>query len=193
MVSHKPTILITGCSSGGIGAAVAVEYQSRGYQVIATARNISKISSELKSLPEVSVVAVDITSQKSIDDAVSDVSGLTGGKLDILFNNAGSSLTFPALDTPIETARLMFELHIMGPLAVTKAFTPLLVQGTNACVINNASIAGETNLPFQCKRSIPVSEDKANRHQRYMELRRLQRSISARRFAWSLSHWVSES
>jgi NAD(P)-dependent dehydrogenase (short-subunit alcohol dehydrogenase family) len=37
------TILITGCSDGGIGAALAQDFHRRGDRVFATARNISKI------------------------------------------------------------------------------------------------------------------------------------------------------
>lgn len=172
MPSTQRTILITGCSAGGIGEAVAFEYQSRGYRVIATSRNTSKISPALKALLDVCVVPLDVTLQPSIDDAVTEVAAITNGRLEILFNNAGSSLTFPALDTAIDTARWMFELHIIGPLAVTKAFMPLLLRGENACVVSNASIAGETNLPFQCMYLRPQSLTRADLKQRSTEPRK---------------------
>lgn len=148
-MSTSRSILITGCSEGGIGSTVAFEYQKRGYHVLASARNPSKIPSSLTSLPNVTVITLDVCSQASIASAVQAVSKATGGSLDLLFNNAGSSLTCPALDTNIEDARQQFELHFIAPLATTQAFFPLLLKGKNAAIINNSSIAGECNLPFQ--------------------------------------------
>ncbi|KAF2171157.1 hypothetical protein M409DRAFT_51366 [Zasmidium cellare ATCC 36951] len=144
----KRTVLITGCSSGGIGAALAIEYHQRGYHVFATTRNTKKIPTSLTSLPSVTALALDVTSPQSIEAAVKEVSEITGGRLDVLVNNSGAALTAPALDTDVEQARGVFEVNVLGVLAVTKAFTPLLVRAKDACIVNNSSINGETNLPF---------------------------------------------
>ncbi|KAK4501774.1 hypothetical protein PRZ48_007583 [Zasmidium cellare] len=144
----KRSVLITGCSSGGIGAALAIEYQQRGYHVFATTRNTKKLPTSLSSLPNVTSLALDVTSPQSIDAAAKQVSQTTGGRLDVLVNNSGAALTAPALDTDVEQARNLFEVNVLGVLAVTKAFTPLLMRGENAYIINNSSINGETNLPF---------------------------------------------
>ncbi|KAM3417529.1 NADPH-dependent 1-acyldihydroxyacetone phosphate reductase [Cercospora zeina] len=142
MAADKRSILITGCSEGGIGAAVAFEYQKRGYRVFATARNTSKIPSTLTSPPNVTTITLDVTSESSIAAGVETVSKITNGKLDILFNNAGTSLTCPTLDYNTNFTSI-------APLATSKAFFPLLIKSTNAAILNNSSIAGETNLPFQ--------------------------------------------
>lgn len=149
MTTSRRSVLITGCSAGGIGSAIAYEYQRLGYHVLVSARNPSKISTELSSLPHITIIKLDVCSDQSIDSAMKEVSKVAGGKLDLLINNAGSSLTCPALDTSLEDARQQFELHFIAPLACTKAFLPLLVRGDNPVVVNNSSIAGETNLPFQ--------------------------------------------
>lgn len=148
MDRNARTVLITGCSEGGIGAALAVEYQQRGYHVFATTRNTKKIPNSVKSLSNVTCLSLDVTSQQSIDAAVKEVSKITGGRLDTLVNNSGAALTASVLDTEVEHARNMFEVNVLGVLAVTKAFSPLLVHGKNPCVVNNSSINGETQLPF---------------------------------------------
>ncbi|KAI5356608.1 putative short-chain dehydrogenase/reductase SDR, NAD(P)-binding domain superfamily [Septoria linicola] len=149
MTTRTRSILITGCSEGGIGAAVALQYQKRGYHVFASARDTTKLPTLLTSLPQVTPIVLDVTSEDSIRSAVETVSKATSGTLDILFNNAGTSLTCPALDTPISDARRQFEVHAIAPLAMAQAFFPLLMNGESPVILNNSSIAGETNLPFQ--------------------------------------------
>ena len=81
------SVLITGCSKGGIGDAVAQEFHSKGIRVFATARNLAKIE-HLKSLG-LDTLQLDVTSAESIKHAVAEVEAATGGKLDFLVNNAG--------------------------------------------------------------------------------------------------------
>lgn len=148
MALDRRTVLITGCSAGGIGEGLAIEYQRRGYHVFATTRNIKKISNSLSSLPNVTSLALDVISQQSIDAAVKQVSKITESRLDVLVNNSGAALTAVALDTDVGQARNMFEVNVLGVLAVTKAFAPLLMESKDACIVNNSSINGETNVLF---------------------------------------------
>ncbi len=81
------SVLITGCSEGGIGDALAIEFHSKGARVFATARNISKMK-HLKAIG-IETLSLDVTSPLSIDTAVATIDKATGGKLDILVNNSG--------------------------------------------------------------------------------------------------------
>jgi NAD(P)-dependent dehydrogenase (short-subunit alcohol dehydrogenase family) len=81
------TVLITGCSEGGIGDAIAQEFYRRGYRVFATARNVDKIQ-HLKELG-LDVFPMDVALTSSIEDAVAHVRKETGGTLDVLVNNSG--------------------------------------------------------------------------------------------------------
>jgi 1-acylglycerone phosphate reductase len=54
----KQSVLITGCSEGGIGYALAREFQSRGLHVFATARDPAKMAG-LENLPDVTLLALD--------------------------------------------------------------------------------------------------------------------------------------
>lgn len=80
--------LITGCSKGGIGDALAQEFHKKGIRVFATARNLAKIE-HFKTLG-IEVLQLDVLSSESIQMAVSAVRKATGGKLDFLVNNAGA-------------------------------------------------------------------------------------------------------
>jgi 1-acylglycerone phosphate reductase len=102
--TSKQSVLITGCSKGGIGDALAQEFHTRGFTVFATARNLDKIQ-HLKELG-CDIFALDVTDEKSIHKAVEYVSEKTRGQLHYLINNAGLSKLVPQLYLPHFTSPL---------------------------------------------------------------------------------------
>ncbi|KAI8949841.1 hypothetical protein F4801DRAFT_603029 [Xylaria longipes] len=58
-MSSTKSILITGCSAGGIGAAMALVLARHGHHVFVTARNTAKIPEALSSLENVTVLPLD--------------------------------------------------------------------------------------------------------------------------------------
>ncbi len=93
------SVLITGCSVGGIGEALAIEFHSRGARVFATARTLSKVR-QLEAMG-IETLSLDVTPPKSIGVAMTTISEATGGKLDILVNNSGAGKHFPALRSSV--------------------------------------------------------------------------------------------
>ncbi|KAI1206942.1 oxidoreductase [Annulohypoxylon truncatum] len=145
-MSAKKSVLITGCSEGGIGYALAKEFRARGLRVFATARSLSKMAS-LENLPDVTVLQLDVTSPESIAAAASAVSGATGGKLDYLVNNSGLQVLGPLLDFDMDRARDMFEVNVFGAVATVQAFSPLLIAA-GGCVVNMTSITALMSPPW---------------------------------------------
>ncbi|KAK2592011.1 NADPH-dependent 1-acyl dihydroxyacetone phosphate reductase [Conoideocrella luteorostrata] len=125
MLSARKTVLITGCSPGGIGHALALEFHKQGCHVIATARQ----REALKALEELgmSAVQLEVTNAESIAACKAEVASITGGKLDILVNNAGVTHTIPALDIDIDDVRHSFEANVLGPMAMCQSFASLLI------------------------------------------------------------------
>lgn len=76
-MTTKKTVLITGCSAGGMGAALAQAFHKSGLHVIATARNPTKMA-ELAALG-IETLTLDVLDEASIAAAVSKVP-----KLDML-------------------------------------------------------------------------------------------------------------
>lgn len=148
MASNK-TVLITGCSDGGIGSALAVALHERGLHVFATARDPSKMTA-LKGLPNVTTLTLDIVKPDQVKNAVDTVTKQTGGTLDYLINNAGRNHFMPVLDEDLDTVRKLFEVNFYGPLAVTQAFAPLLIKAKGMAVFIT-SISGYVNVPFMGK------------------------------------------
>lgn len=144
---NQKTVLITGCSSGGIGAALAETFHKRGYHVFASARTPSKVPSSLASAPNVTVLTLDVQSSHSIAAAAEIVREKTGGKLDVLVNNAGRAMTLPVLDTTTEQGKEIFDLNFWGALAMIQTFSPMVIK-TKGCIVNNASISGHVPFAF---------------------------------------------
>ncbi len=143
------TVLITGCSDGGLGAALALAFHKhRGYRVFATARNTERMG-HLKSVG-IETLQLDVTSEESITACVEKVSSLTGGTLDMLVNNAGGGYNMPTIDVSIPEVRRQFDLNVFGPLRLIQAFFPLLRLSMTATklIVNNTSCAPELALPF---------------------------------------------
>ncbi|KAF4556485.1 NADPH-dependent 1-acyldihydroxyacetone phosphate reductase-like protein [Elsinoe fawcettii] len=141
----RKTVLITGCSDGGLGAALALAFHKRNYRVIATARNVSKMSS-LKA-QGIETLPLDVLSEASIKECVSTVQS-TFGRLDMLINNAGAGYSMPIMDISVPELRDLFELNVFSLVPVTRAFLPLLRQ-SNGTVVVNTSIASVVSLPIQ--------------------------------------------
>jgi NAD(P)-dependent dehydrogenase (short-subunit alcohol dehydrogenase family) len=128
------SILVTGCSAGGLGEAIALALAKGNHHVFATARTPSKIPDELSRLDNVTVLALDVTQPSSIAAAVQAV--IAAGKgLDILINNAGVGYTLPVLDVNIDTAKAVYETNVWGVLRTVQAFADLLIASRGRVVI----------------------------------------------------------
>lgn len=144
----QKVVLITGCSDGSAGAALARQFRLRGCRVFAAARKLEKMS----ALAEIGIetVMMDITSPAQIDAAVQTVRKATGGQLDVIINNAAAFNLMPMADQDIDQARGMFNVNVFGLLAVTQAFLPLLTAaGGDAVVANVSSISVPAEPVFQ--------------------------------------------
>ena len=143
------TVLITGCSEGGIGFALAKEFQSRGLRVFATARSPSKMAA-LEGLPGVTLLPLNVTSAESISATVDAVSAETGGKLDYLVNNSGVAYLMPLIDADIQYAKDMYDVNVWGAVAMSKAFAPLIIAAQGS-IVNLSSIGTLVSQPYMGK------------------------------------------
>ncbi|KAK8017683.1 hypothetical protein PG993_014009 [Apiospora rasikravindrae] len=148
MISKK-TVLITGCSDGGIGSALAQLFHQRGYHVFATARDTTKMSA-LKELSDLTQLTLDVVKSSDIQAAVEQVSQRTGGKLDCLVNNAGRNHFMPILDEDLDLVKDLFQINFYGPIALTQAFAPLLIPAKGMAVYIT-TISGYLNVPYMGK------------------------------------------
>ncbi|CZS91911.1 related to 1-acyldihydroxyacetone-phosphate reductase [Rhynchosporium agropyri] len=179
----RKSVLITGCSPGGIGHALAREFHAKGrpsheilisgpsatalgrrngteadelsllllgLHVIATARTKEAIQ-DLEDMG-MSTLALDVTSKEGIAEARVQVEKLTGGRLDVLVNNAlvflfpflfvggGRNCTLPATEVDLDDARACFETNFFAVIALTQTFVPLLIA-SKGLILNIGSVA----------------------------------------------------
>jgi short-subunit dehydrogenase len=131
-------IFITGCSSG-IGRALAQELSERGYDVIATARDLNS----LHDLNAVQKLSLDVTSEASVAAAVS-----AAGHIDVLINNAGIGLWGPVEAASIEQTQRLFDTNVYGVLRVQNAVLPQMRQRRSGSIIQISSAAGRFSGPL---------------------------------------------
>ncbi|GIK00881.1 hypothetical protein Aspvir_004910 [Aspergillus viridinutans] len=141
------SVLITGCSDGGIGSALALAFQAKNYHVFATARNPSKMTA-LHNIPNITLLTLDVTNLTHITTAVDTVRNATAGSLTYLINNAGRNHFMPVLDEDLDAARRIYETNVFGPLAITKAFAPLVINARGSMVFIT-SIAGASKRSLE--------------------------------------------
>ncbi|KAH9892303.1 hypothetical protein F4778DRAFT_795205 [Xylariomycetidae sp. FL2044] len=144
-MGEKRTILITGCSDGTLGSALALALHRLGWRVFASARNPSKLSATAAA--GIEGVQLDVCSEASIAACVERVKQLTGGgPLDGLVNNAGAAYSMPVVHLETDKLAALFELNVYSLPRVTRAFLPLLLKSPRgALVANNISGASLLN------------------------------------------------
>ncbi|KAJ7454966.1 NAD(P)-binding protein [Mycena galericulata] len=140
------SVLITGCSPGGIGHALAKEYHSKGLRVIATARKPAALT-DLAVLG-LETLELDVTKIESVKAVREQVEAMTGGTLDILVNNAGQGYSVPATDVDIDEVKDVFEVNVFGVMRMVQEFAPLLIASGDGRIVNIGSIVGVMPYPF---------------------------------------------
>jgi 1-acylglycerone phosphate reductase len=144
---QKPTVLITGCTKGGIGYSLAKEFASRDYLVYATSRRIQTMG-DLGSIPNITLLALDVTSHESLLAAHAQTSKETGGKLDVLYHNAGYRSLGMAVETSFDEAFKMFNANLFGIIEMNRIFADLVIASQGKIVFTG-SVSGYTPHPSQ--------------------------------------------
>jgi len=121
----------------------------KGFKVFAGIRKQEDAEKLEQENSEIIPVFIDVTSQESICNAFAQISERTEGQgLWGLVNNAGIAVAGPMEFLPIDKLRLQLEINVIGQMAVTQAFMPL-VRKTSGRIINISSISGFTAFPFK--------------------------------------------
>jgi len=140
--------LVTGGTKGA-GSAIAERLLKAGATVIITARNTpEKENSNLHFIPS------DLSKAEDAQKVISEVLS-TYGKLDILVNNLGSSVT-PAGGFAVltdEDWESTLQANLLAPIRLDRGFLPQMIVRKSGVIIHIASIQGilplyDSTLPY---------------------------------------------
>jgi NAD(P)-dependent dehydrogenase (short-subunit alcohol dehydrogenase family) len=140
--------VITGASTG-IGAACALHLDRLGWRVFAGVRKQADAEAlKAQGSPRLTPVSLDVTDTVSISTAAGAVAGAVGqAGLAGLVNNAGIVVPGPIEFLPLADLRRQLEINVVGQVAVTQAFLPLIRAGRGR-IVNMGSISGRMATPF---------------------------------------------
>ncbi|MFF9395989.1 SDR family oxidoreductase [Streptomyces griseoluteus] len=121
---------VTGANRGLGEQFVRALLGSGAAKVYAGARDPAKVT-----VPEAVPVAVDITDHASVLAAAAQAPDVT-----LLVNNAGSTTRAHILTTELDSFRTEFETHVLGTLAMSRAFAPILGRNGGGAIVNVLSV-----------------------------------------------------
>ena len=140
------TILITGASRG-FGQLWAKAFLQQGYQVAATARNLTSLD-ELKAEfgTQLLPLQLDVTDRQAAIRSV-EQAHQQFGRIDVLINNAGYGLFGSVEETSEQQARALMETNFFGTLWLTQAVLPIMRQQGHGHIIQVSSVLGLITWP----------------------------------------------
>ncbi len=147
-------VVITGASTG-IGETTAKHLAARGFKVYGSVRKPEDGARLKQAIGEnFEPLVFDVTDEAAIKAAAAKVrADLNGRTLAGLVNNAGIAVPGPFLETSLDKWRKQFETNVIGLVAVTQAFAPLLgadlsLEGEPGRIVMISSVAGKRGNPF---------------------------------------------
>jgi len=155
MASNGRVALVTGAGSG-IGRAVSLALQAGGYSVVLAGRRTAELAktaaSAVAAAPDggkVLAVPADVTKQESVKALFARV-GEVFGRLDVLFNNAGTSgRAMPLEDLTLEQWNKVVAVNLTGAFLCAQEAIKLMKaqQPRGGRIINNGSLSAHAPRP----------------------------------------------
>jgi short-subunit dehydrogenase len=142
------TALVTGASTG-IGAAFVKKLASKGMNVVLVARSEDKMKNVAAQCKDVktTVIPLDLTDADAVPKLQSRLKE-ENIEVDLLINNAGFGIfgQFETIDLAIQQKEI--QLNVMALVGLTHAFIPAMLQKGEGAIINVASTAAHSPIPY---------------------------------------------
>jgi NADP-dependent 3-hydroxy acid dehydrogenase YdfG len=134
MSTPARTAVVTGASSG-IGAATARRLAADGWQVVAAARRVDRLTELAASTAGIRPCALDVTDRHSVDQLVDAVE-----RCDLLVANAGGAFDAARLpDADVEDWAQMYDVNVLGTVRTVQALLPALTAARGHLVLTGST------------------------------------------------------
>ncbi|MFD4549172.1 SDR family oxidoreductase [Streptomyces sp. NPDC058466] len=137
MKIHGSVAFVTGANRGLGEHFVRALFDAGAAKVYAGSRDPAKVT-----VPDAIPVAVDITDHESVRAAADQAQDVT-----LLINNAGSTTRADVLAADLDAFRMEFETHVIGTLAMSRAFAPVLGRNAGGAIVNVLSVLSWVSIP----------------------------------------------
>jgi len=149
---ENQVVWITGASSG-IGEALALQFARASAWLVLSSRREAELV-RVRGLcvkaglepQQVLVLPFDVTNFDAMKPAVARVVEVFG-RIDMLINNAGISQRSLCIDTDLSVYRRLLEIDVLGPIALTRAVLPLMIEQGAGHIAVTSSVAGKVGAP----------------------------------------------
>jgi NAD(P)-dependent dehydrogenase (short-subunit alcohol dehydrogenase family) len=139
-MTEKKVWLVTGAGRG-MGVDIAKAALAAGHAVVATGRDIEKVSSAIGEHEDLLAVRLDVTDSADAEAAVAAAVDRFG-RMDVLVNNAGNFNAGFFEELSPEEFRTQIETTFFGPVNVTRAALPVMRAQRSGLVVTISSTAG---------------------------------------------------
>ena len=145
-MTDKKVWFITGAGRG-MGVDIAKAALGAGHAVVATGRNLERVSAAIGAHDDMLAVTLDVTDPADAQAAV-QAAVERFGRIDVLVNNAGNFYAGFFEELSPEDFRAQVETLLFGPLNVTRAVLPVMRAQRSGLVIAIYSTAGLVGAEF---------------------------------------------
>lgn len=141
-MNNSTVVVVTGVSSG-IGRAAAEKFAARGCRVFGTVRSIARAT----PLTGVELIEMDVRNDASVSHGIQSIIDRTQ-RIDVLVNNAGTSLIGAVEETATAEAASLFETNVFSILRTAKAVLPHMRAQRAGRIVNISSVVGFLPSPY---------------------------------------------
>jgi NAD(P)-dependent dehydrogenase (short-subunit alcohol dehydrogenase family) len=145
--------IVTGAGSvgpgWGNGRATALVFAREGAQVVVVDRDEAAATETLRLIRaegmDGTARMADVTNEQSVAALVADCTG-SFGRIDILHNNVGGSITGGPVEMSVQEFRAQLDLNLTSVFVTCKAVLPLMEKQGSGVILNVGSIGGMRHL-----------------------------------------------
>jgi len=173
------TAVITGGASG-IGRALAVGCAQRGMNLVLADLESAALAETAKALQAGGARVLTVRTDVAQADAVQSLAEQARdafGAVHLVCNNAGVFTGGTCWESPLSDYEWVFGVNVWGVIHGIRSFVPLLIEQGEGHVLNTASMAGVTALPFTAPYVVSKHAVVALSESLYLELQAKQTGV----------------